>query len=355
MELEQLAQFLEAKLFIPAGVEVDGRRKLSDIAPLDVAGEDHLSFVLHQKFIPLALSSPAYAFITGMEVPGLRKAQLIHPDPRLAMARAGNYFYHQLSRYFGQSPLAFVGESTRIARSASIFPFAYIEEGAELGEHCCVYPHVYVGRNCRIGERSILYPGCVIMEGTMIGKNVVVHPGAVIGSDGFGFLHDNDGSILKIPQKGYVQLEDSVEIGAQSTVDRATFNKTWIKQGCKLDSQVHVGHNVQLGENSMLCGQVGLAGSSKIGKNFIAAGQAGLAPGLDIADNVTLGGKTGVTRSISAAGQYLGMPAIKGVVWHKQSIALQKLPDLVKKVAELEEQVAKLRERRDSASFASKP
>jgi UDP-3-O-[3-hydroxymyristoyl] glucosamine N-acyltransferase len=347
MELEQLARFLNATLFVPPGVEMDPKRSLSDISPLDAAKEDHLSFVLHHKFIPAALESPAYAFITGGELPNLKKVQLIHPEPRLAMARAGNYFYQQTTAFFGQSPLAFVAETACVASSASVFPFAYIDEGAVIGENCCIYPHVYVGRGCTIGERSVLYPGCIIMDGTTVGKQVVIHGGAVIGADGFGFLPDKDGTILKIPQKGTVELEDLVEIGPLVTIDRATFNKTLIKRGTKLDSQVHVGHNVQIGENSMLCGQVGIAGSSKIGKNFIAAGQVGIASGVEIADNVTLGGKTGVTRSITAAGQYLGMPAVNTVSWHKQSIAVQKLPELVKKVAELEAQMARLQQQLD--------
>ncbi len=344
MDLDQLAQLLEAKLFVPPGVEVDAKRSLSDISPLDRAKEDHLSFVLHHKFIPAALDSPAYAFITGNELPELKKAQLIHPEPRLAMARAGNYFYQQASVFYGQSPLAYIAESAAIAKTASIFPFAYIEEGATIGEHCCVYPYVYIGRGCTIGERSVLHPGCIIMDGTAIGRRVIIHGGAVIGADGFGFLPDKDGTILKIPQKGTVELEDLVEIGPLVTIDRATFAKTLIKRGSKLDSQVHVGHNVQIGENAMLCGQVGIAGSSKIGKNFIAAGQVGIASGVEIADNVTLGGKTGVTRSLTTAGQYLGMPAINSVSWHKQSIATQKLPELVKKVAELEQQMARLQQ-----------
>lgn len=342
MQLEQLAQFLEASLFVPEGVDFDLAHLIDDISPLDCAQASHISFVLHQKFLPLAEKSSAYAFITGSKIPSLRKPQLVHDEPRLAMARAGNYFYSITSEYSGRSPLAFIASSAQIAETASVHPFAYIGENVVIGEHCCVYPHVYVGKGSKVGERSVLNPGCVIMDGATIGSRVIVHSGAVIGADGFGFLPDKDGSILKIPQKGTVVLEDGVEVGANATVDRATFSATCIKQGSKLDSQVHVGHNVQIGENSMLCGQVGVAGSTKIGKNFIAAGQVGIAPGIEISDNVTLGGKTGVTRSIKAAGQYLGMPAINSISWHKQSIALQKLPELLQRVAQLEKQLAEL-------------
>jgi UDP-3-O-[3-hydroxymyristoyl] glucosamine N-acyltransferase len=345
MQLEQLAQHLGATLYLPAGTRIDTSRTITDISPLDKAGDTHVSFILHQKYLPAAVASQAYALITATELPTIQKAQLIHPEPRLAMARAGNYFYQKTSVFYGQSPLAEVAETAKIAASASIFPFAYIGEGAHIAEHCCVYPQVYVGKGCEIGAGTILYPGAVIMDGCRIGAGVIVHPGAVIGADGFGYLNEPDGSILKIPQKGFVVIEDGVEVGAQSTVDRATFDATIIRRGTKLDSQVHVGHNVQIGENSLLCGQVGIAGSSKIGKNFVAAGQVGIAPGVEIPDNVTLGGKTGVTRSLTAAGKYLGMPAINPISWHKQSVALEKLPELVKKVAELELQLAAMQQR----------
>ena len=173
-----------------------------------------------------------------------------------------------------------------------------------------------------------------------IGAHTIIHSGAVIGSDGFGFEPSHE-KIEKFMQIGSVQIGKNVEVGALCTIDRATFKKTKVGDGCKLDSQVHIGHNVDLGENSMLCGQVGLAGSSKIGKRFIAAGQVGIGPGLKIADHVTIGPKSGVIKSIEEKGDYIGMPAIQASIWRRQVLFLKKLPDIFKNIKLIQKLILK--------------
>ena len=207
--------------------------------------------------------------------------------------------------------------------------FAYIGQGAKIGKNVRIYPHAYIGENVQIADHSILYAGVKIYKDTQIGASCIIHAGAVIGADGFGFAPQNDGSYHKIPQIGNVIIEDDVEIGANATIDRATMGSTLIKKGVKIDNLVQIGHNVVVGENTVMAAQVGVAGSTKIGKNCLFGGQAGLAGHLEIADAMKISGQAGLTKSFYKKGEaVLGAPAMNQLEFAKCFSYFKNMPKL---------------------------
>ena len=346
MNINQLAAEVGATLYIPKECESMVNQEITDLVPLDTAKAGQVTFLTNPKLSNQIYKCRASAIIVGQKFEDIKIIQLIHSNPRLAMTIASQFFYQRYHSFSGQSNMAYISETARVDPSATIFPFAYIGQNVQVAENCVIYPNVYLGDGCSIGCHTIIYPNAVLMEKTSVGRHVIIHGGAVLGGDGFGFTPDKNG-IQKIPQKGYVEIEDDCEIGPLATIDRATFHATRIRKGCKLDSQVHLGHNVDLGEHSMLCGQVGVAGSTKIGSRFIAAGQSAIGPGLTIGDNVVLGPRTGLTQSQETSGEYMGMPISTASDWRKQSIAIKKLPELLKKVAKLEKKLSTLLKQQD--------
>jgi UDP-3-O-[3-hydroxymyristoyl] glucosamine N-acyltransferase len=212
---------------------------------------------------------------------------------------------------------SFVSEGVIVPKDAYIGAFAYIGKNVKLGAGVQIYPNVYIGENVTIGDNTILYAGVKIYAHCIIGKDCILHAGVVVGSDGFGFEPDAEGVNRKIPQIGNVIIEDDVEIGANTTIDRAMMGSTIIHRNAKIDNLVQVAHNVEVGESTFLCAQVGIAGSSKIGKHCILAGQVGVAGHIEIADNCIFGAQTGVPNSIRKAGTYMGYPAIDAALWRR--------------------------------------
>ena len=199
-----------------------------------------------------------------------------------------------------------------------------------------IYPHTYVGDNVRIGDNTILYSGVKVYYNCVIGKDCILHAGVVVGSDGFGFEPDAKGVNQKLPQIGNVVIEDDVEIGANTTVDRAMMGATIIRRNAKIDNLVQVAHNVEVGASTFLCSQVGIAGSTKVGAHCILAGQVGVAGHITIADNCVFGAQSGIAGSVRKAGMYQGSPAIDAMNWRRSSVGFKQLPDLMKKIQELE-------------------
>ena len=199
-----------------------------------------------------------------------------------------------------------------------------------------IYPHAYVGDNVRIGDNTILYSGVKIYYNCVVGQDCILHAGVVVGSDGFGFEPDAKGVNQKLPQIGNVVIEDDVEIGANTTVDRAMMGSTVIRRNAKIDNLVQVAHNVEVGESTFLCSQVGIAGSTKIGGHCILAGQVGVAGHIEVADNCVFGAQTGVAGSVRKAGMYQGSPAIDAMNWRRSSVGFKQLPDIMKRLQELE-------------------
>lgn len=242
----------------------------------------------------------------------------------------------------GKSSMAFIAPSAQIEEDIYIAPFAYIGEKTIVGKNVKIYPHVYIGDGVRIGNNVILYAGARVYDGTIIGNNCIIHAGAVLGADGFGFALGKDG-YEKIPQIGVVKIDDNVEIGANTTVDRATMGFTHVKKGVKLDNLIQIAHNVEIGENTVIAAQTGVAGSTKIGNNCMAGGQVGFAGHIHIGDNSVFGAQTGVNTHVPEHSTYLGSPAMNARDLAKSHAVYKKLPELYRTIQTLKRELDELK------------
>jgi UDP-3-O-[3-hydroxymyristoyl] glucosamine N-acyltransferase len=301
------------------------------VASLSRAKEGDITFVLHKKYVEQARSSGASAFVTveGIELP--EKNCLAVKNGSLAQAKILSLFYPQECYEGVISGKASVSPHANVKLNVTVMEFAYISEGAVLEEGSVIYPFVYIGRNAKIGKNTRVYPHSVVMDNVEIGNDVILYPGVVIGSDGFGYTFDGRAHV-KIPQVGKVVIEDNVEIGANSTVDKAAMDVTRIGKGTKIDNLVMIGHNVSMGENCILAGQVGIAGSTEIGKEVVIGGQAGVSDHVIIEDKVMIAGGSGVTRNIPKGEKIAGFPAVSFIKWLKIQTILESLPEMKKKL-----------------------
>ena len=242
----------------------------------------------------------------------------------------------------GISARAAIDAGAEVGADCYVGDFAVIEAGAEVGANCQIYPQVYIGAGVTVGEGTILYPGVKVYEGCRIGSRCILHAGAVIGADGFGFLPNAAGGFDKIPQLGNVVIEDDVEIGANTCIDRAKTDSTVIRRGVKLDNLIQIGHNVQIGENTVSSAQTGIAGTSKVGSNCFLAGQVGIADHVTIGNGVKVGSKSGLDKDVPDGEIRFGYPALPGMQYHRASAVFKKLPELARQVNELAKAVARL-------------
>lgn len=330
----ELAQKISATIF-DQDSKFSVQTKVTKIGSLTQAQSDWVSFFLNPKFINDAKNTKACAIITAQPISQCQAIQLIHPNPYAAMAEVSTLLNPPTHSFSGISPLAYIDKSANIHSSATIYPHAFIDKNTSIGKNTVIYPHAYIGQGCQIGEDTIVHANVSIQSQCFLGNRVIIQSGVVIGGDGFGFAPTAT-DIKKIPQLGIVIIEDDVEIGANTTIDRATFDQTIIKKGCKIDAQVHIGHNVVVGEWSMLCGQVGIAGSATIGSRCIAAGKAGISQGVKIGDRITLGATSAALFDLNEAGEYQGIPAIPSLQWKREVISRKKIADLIKKISNLE-------------------
>ena len=230
----------------------------------------------------------------------------------------------------------FVDESAKVGAGVYLGAFTYVGKNVEIGENCSIYPNTYLGDNVKIGKQTTLYAGVIVYDACTIGENCILHAGVVIGSDGFGFAPDEHGVYQKIPQIGNVIIEDNVEIGANSTIDRATMGSTIIRNGVKIDNLCQVAHNVEIGENTAMAAQVGIAGSAKIGKRVMIGGQAGISGHLEIADETKIVAQSGVPSSVKKAITLMGSPSFPIDDFKRSFIGFRKLPQLMNRISELE-------------------
>ena len=244
----------------------------------------------------------------------------------------------------GISKMASISEKATVAEDCYVGDFAVIEAGAVVEAGAKIYPQVYVGDGVKIGAGTTLYPGVKIYEGCRVGKNCIIHAGAVIGADGFGFLPKPDGTFDKIPQLGNVIIEDNVEIGANTCIDRAKTDSTIIRKGVKLDNLIQIGHNVEIGENTVSSAQMGIAGTSKVGRNCFLAGQVGIADHVNIGNYVKIGSKSGIDKDVADGEIRFGYPALPGMNYHRSFAVFKNLPDLQNRVRTLEKSVKTLEE-----------
>ena len=244
----------------------------------------------------------------------------------------------------GVSKLASISEEATIGEECYVGDFTVVERDAKIGANCQIYPQCYIGDNVTIGEGTKIYAGVKIYEGCVIGRNCILHSGVVIGADGFGFAPREDGSFAKIPQLGNVVIEDDVELGANTCIDRAKTDSTIIRRGVKLDNLIQIGHNVEVGNDTVMSAQVGIAGTSKVGSNCFVAGQVGVADHLTIGNRVQIGSKSGIDKSVPDGEIRFGYPALPGLQYHRSFAVFRQLPDLAAKVRELEKRITKCEE-----------
>lgn len=245
-------------------------------------------------------------------------------------------------RRTGLSERASIAETATVEGDSYVGDFAVIEAGAKIGPNCQIYPQVYIGPNVTVGEGTTLYAGVKIYEGCHVGKNCILHAGAVIGADGFGFMPNAAGGFDKIPQLGNVIIEDDVEIGANTCIDRAKTDSTIIRRGVKLDNLIQIGHNVQVGENTVSSAQTGIAGTSKVGANCFLAGQVGIADHVTIGDRVMIGSKSGLDKNVPDGEVRFGYPALPGMQYHRAAAVFKRLPELDRTVRQLEKTIKNL-------------
>lgn len=264
---------------------------------------------------------------------------IVVPDARRAFGQIVSLFHPPVKISAGVHATAVIGKNVKMGQDVSVMAYAVVEDDAVIGDRTVIYPHTYIGRGVRIGEDSEIYPGAVIHDHCILGSRVVLRSHAVIGGQGFGFSTDEKGHHTHIEQIGNVVLEDDVEIGAGSAVDNGTMDSTLVRRGTKIDNLVHLGHNVEVGEDCFLIAQTGVAGSTKIGNQCILAGQTGVTGHISIADHVVLGGKSGVVGNIKEPGVYVGYPARPRGEWGRMEVLMGRLPELLKKIRKLEKQI----------------
>lgn len=330
MKLGLIAEKLDCTLRGDPNTEITGVRGIEE------AGADQLTFVSNRKYAASAKTAGAGAILVTEDFPELPMPTLRTPNPYLAFARSIELFYEPQQPERAIDSSARVASSARIGPNASIGPYAVIEDDVEIGSNATIGAFTHIGKGARVGDDFRTYSHVSVRECCVIGNNVILQDGARIGSDGYGYAKKEDGSYYKILQSGIVVLEDDVEVGANATIDRATVGETRIRRGAKIDNLVQVGHASDVGENTLLCAQVGLSGSSKIGRDVVLTGQVGVAGHLEIGDGVIATAQTGIPNSVEAGQTISGYPAIENRLWLKCSAVFKRLPELLKRVEALE-------------------
>lgn len=328
------------------GGQVEGDRTLEvgGIASIEEAKEGEITFLTELKHFRRLEKTRASAAIVHLSLPSFPKPIIRTSNPYLAYAKVQAFFTHQPYIPRGIDPRAHIGQGVQMGREVSIYPFVYIGDGSRIGDRVVLYPGVYLGKSTQVGEESILYPNVVVLDRCLIGKRVIVHPGTVIGSDGFGFARDGF-RYVKISQVGIVRIDDDVEIGANSAIDRAAMGTTWIKRGVKTDNLVQVGHNVTIGEDTAIVAQVGISGSTEVGNRVALGGQVGVVGHITIGDGAMVGGQSGVAQDIPPGQVVSGTPAIAHREWLRSQAVFAKLPEMKRALAALEKEFKTLKEK----------
>ncbi len=338
MKLKEIAEALNGELHGPGDLEITGPGKIEEAHP------GQITFLANPRYQQYVGSTKASAIILDKPIEGITIPYILVDNAYVAFMHILRLFTPQQHDYFeGIANQAFVHPSAKVHPTAKIAPLAYIGPNVKVGKNTVIYPGVVVLKNVEIGEDCVLYPNVSIREDCKIGNRVILHNGVVIGSDGFGFAPFN-GVYHKIPQIGNVIIEDDVEIGANSTIDRATTGSTIIHRGCKLDNLVQVAHNVKIGEHTAIAAQTGIAGSAEIGKNVIIAGQVGIVGHIKIHDKVIIAAQSGITKSVPEGQVMFGSPALPMQKQKRIEVTMRHLPELMTRIRELEKEVNALKE-----------
>jgi UDP-3-O-[3-hydroxymyristoyl] glucosamine N-acyltransferase len=332
MRLGEIAARLGCRLEGPEELEIDG------VAGMDEAGPGELTFLANPKYLRKINTTCAAAIIASPDEDLGGRPALRSSNPYLTFAKALELFHAPHRPPTGIHPTAVMAPDVKLGRNPSIGPYVVLEEGVEIGDDCVLKSHVVVYRGASIGHRFFAHSHAVVREFVRIGDDVTLQNGAAIGTDGYGFARQDDGSYHKIVQTGTVVIEDNVEIQAYACIDRAAMGETRIHRGAKIDNLVQVGHGCEVGENSLLCGQVGLAGTTKLGRNVILTGQVGIAGHVTIGDNVVVSAQSGIHSDVEPNRIMSGSPAIDNAQWMKCVAAYARLPQMFatyRKVREL--------------------
>ena len=335
-KLKELARLLDCPL------EGDGETEVRGVADLERAEKGDLVFLAGPKHRRALEQSRASAAIIpeGESFPAL--PVLKSANPQLTFIRAVDLFFSPYRPAPGVHPTAAVAPTAKVGRGVAVGAFSVIGDEAEVGDDVIIFPLVSIYPRVKIGEGTVLHSHVSVREDVRIGRRVILHNGVVVGADGFGFLPNPDGTHRKIPQKGTVIIEDDVEVGANTAIDRAALGETIIRRGTKIDDLVMVAHNVEVGENSLLAAQTGIAGSSRVGKNVIMAGQVGIADHVQVGDRVIIAAKSGVTKDIPAGSFVAGVPHLDIREWRKVWVSAPLLYDLLKDFKRLKARVEEL-------------
>ena len=339
MTLRELAERLGCRL------DGDGTLEIQRVAAIDDAGPGDLTFLANPKYAQALATTRASAVIARPDVPAGPCAMLRTDEPYLAFARAVGLFAPASHPAPGVHPMAAVAADATLGRDVSIGPFVAVGEGARIGDRTIVFPNVTIGPGATIGDDCVIHANVAIRERVTIGHRVILQNGVVVGSDGYGFVPRKDGTHEKIPQVAAVVIEDDVELGANTTVDRPAVGETRIKAGTKIDNLVQIAHGVAVGRNVLMAAQVGIAGSTEIGDDVMFGGQVGVGGHLTIGKGAIAVGQSGVTNSLEPGVTVAGYPAIDSKEWRKASVIFRRLPELKRRIEELEARVAELTSR----------
>ncbi len=336
MTTRELAAALGCELAGNPDLEIHG------VAPMEQAGPNELTFLANPKYAHKVKDSQAGAILISQPVSGGSITSLVSPNPYLDFARALELFYRPPRPVPGIHPLASIAPTAHVGENAAIGAFAVVGERVTIGRNAVLHPHVVIYEGAEIGDDFCAHSHVTVREFSKIGHRVTLGNGVVIGGDGFGFAHRSDGSHYKIPQSGITVIEDDVEIQSLSSIDRATVGESRVRKGAIIDSLVQVGHACVVGENDILCAQVGLAGSTVLGKNVVLTGQVGVSGHLTIHDNVVVYAQSGIGGDVKEGSVVSGSPAFDSRDWLRAVTAFPKLPDLVKAVRDLKKKVETL-------------
>ena len=335
LRLKDIARILDGT------IDGDEDTVISNISGIEDAKEGDITFVANPKYIKYIEQTNASAIVCSPDISSESKNLLKVKNPYLAYAKAITFLNPPREETGTIDERAFIGKDVKLGENVTIYPFAFIGDGSTIGDNTTIYPNCFLGRKVKIGNNTFLHPNVTIREECIVGNNVIINSGAIIGSDGFGFAPDG-AKKFKIPQLGIVQIDDDVEIGACTTIDRATMGKTWIKRGAKLDNLIQVAHNCTIGEDSIIIALAGISGSTHIGDRVIMAGQSATAGHVKIGNDVTVGARGGVAVDVPPGQTVSGAPHMPHRDWLRSTLIFRKLPEMNQTIKELKKKITEL-------------
>ena len=336
---EQIATVLNGIIEGDSSVEVNNFSKIEDGKP------GTLTFLANPKYTHYIYTTEASIVLVNNDFVAEHpiKATLIRCfNAYASLAILLDMVEKSKPQKTGIEPMVHIASNAKLGEDVYVGAFTYIDSNVQIGNKTKIYPQVYIGENVTIGDNTIIYPGVKIYHGCSVGSNCILHAGVIVGSDGFGFAPEN-GAYKKIPQMGIVIIEDDVEIGANTTIDRAVMDATIIHKGVKLDNLIQIAHNVEVGENTVMAAQVGISGSTKIGKHCMFGGQVGLGGHITIGDNANIGAQAGIISNVKANAKIIGAPAMPVRDFFRSSVVFPKLPDMYKQLAKLQKEMEELK------------